>query len=89
MTDMSDLMQELACAVRQKNFDKAEEALTVISARYGHSRAISRGRYRATPHKVTELDTPNVVTIHDLPSREGVEIVSVGPCGVTQWRPAA
>lgn len=88
MTEMSDLMQELACAVRQKNHDKAEEALTVISARYGYSRAIAKGRYQATPHKAVELDTPNVVTIPDLPSREGIVIVA-GAMGIPHWRPAA
>lgn len=88
MIEMSELMQELACAVRQKNFGKAEEALTVISQRHGYSREIARGRYQATPHEATELDTPNVVTIHDLPSREGIEIVKERGWLPT-WRPAA
>lgn len=87
MTEMSDLMQELACAVRQKNFERAEEALTIISARYGYSREIQRGRYQATPHKSVEMDTSNVVTIHDLPSRDGIVIDNRH--GVPKWRPAA
>lgn len=85
MIEMSDLMQELACAVRQKNFERAEEALSVISARCGHSRAIAKGRRDAVPHAPTLLDVPNVVTIHDLPSREGIEIV--GEVGWSRtWR---
>lgn len=89
MTEMSDLMQELACAVRRKNFEAAEEVLTVISARHGYHRAISKGRYQAVPHEPVQLAEPNVVTIHDLPSRDGIKIIPYDRYGSTQWEPAA
>lgn len=88
MTELSELMEELACAVRQKNFARAEEVLTVISARHGYQRAISRGRYAAVPHKPVQLAVPNVVTIHDLPSRDGI-VIEAGAMGIPHWRPAA
>lgn len=87
MTKMSELMQELACAVRKRDFEAAESALSIISARFGYERAISRGRYAARSHPPTLLDEPNVVTVHDLPSRDGIKIVK--DCGVNKWRPAA
>lgn len=87
MTELNDLMQELACAVRQKNCERAEEVLSVIAVRCGYERAISRGRYQAVPHKPTELSVPNVITIHDLPSREGIVIETLGV--VPTWRAAA
>lgn len=86
MTEMDDLMEELACAIRQRKFEAAEEVLSVIAARHGFSRSIYRGRYAATPHKPVELDEPNVVTIHDLPSRDGVIIDASN--GIPRWRPA-
>lgn len=88
MTEMSDLMKELACAVRQKNFARAEEALTVISARHGHSNAIAKGRYAAVRHEPVLLSVPNVVTIHDLPSRDGIKIIPAEGYGSAQWEAA-
>jgi hypothetical protein len=88
MTEMSDLMRELACAVRQHNFEAADDALTVIAARHGYSGSIARGRRQAAPHEPTLLSVPNVVTIHDLPSRDGI-VVEAGFAGVQTWRPAA
>lgn len=89
MIEMSDLMRELAYAVRRKNFEAADEALTIIGARVGYSGAISRGRYDAADREPVQLDVPNVVTIHDLPSRDGIEIVPYGRYGANQWKPAA
>lgn len=88
MIEMSDLMEELSCAVRQRNFDRAEDALSVISARCGYSRAIAKGRRLATPHAPVQLAVPNVVTVHDLPSRDGIVIERVGPMGLPCWRAA-
>lgn len=90
MTSNDELMEEIAFAARTGDIAKVEEMLSTMSALHDRYRAaIQRGRMRANRKKEPPLEPvkPDIVTIHDLPSRDGIVIDNSG--FVAKWRPAA
>lgn len=75
-----DHLREIACAARMRDWSAIDRALDDLAllGRESVMRGFNDARKRRGGEKLPPLDRPNVVTIHDLPSRDGVEIVNEG-----------
>lgn len=90
MQELSDIISEIARASSRRDLAAIEFALDGLTG--GFSEAVSRGRARADREagrdSLPRLVAPDPVTIHDLPSRDGIEIYKEGghPDGSRKFR---